>query len=41
METLLVNLLSGTVSIIREDQYIFSPMLNFFTVFQTYLKTPY
>ena len=41
METLLGNLLSGTVSKIREDQYIFSQMLNFSTVFQTYLKTPY
>ena len=36
METLVVNLLSWAVSKIREDQYIFSPMLNFSTVFQTY-----
>ena len=41
MKTLVVNILSVTVSKIREDQYIFSPMLNFSTVFQTYLKTPY
>ena len=41
METLLVNLLSGTVSKIRKDQYIFSQMLNFSTVFQTYLKSSY
>ena len=29
METLLVNLLSGTVSKIREDKYIFSQILNY------------
>ena len=37
METLSNNLLRGTVSKIREDQYIFSQMLNFSTVFQTYI----
>ena len=36
METLSNNLSSGTVSKIREDQYIFPQMLNFSTVFQTY-----
>ena len=35
---MLVNLFGGTVSMIRENQYIFSSTLNFYTVFQTYLK---